>query len=337
MNEFFKNILVGINSVVGNYGWSIVLFTLLIRLICFPFDFKSRSSMRRMTKLQPQMAALQKKYAKDPDKLNAKTAELYRKEHINPLSSCLPMLISMPILFIMFAAMRMVANENLVQQVFSILQGQTPKLESWLWVKNVWMPDSPFAGVLPNASALTAIPTDIWTAAFNALGDAAANLPTLIDGTVLTAESFATANLSATITNIVATMETIPLYQEATQVAFNVNWIIVNLQWMVQTNGYFILPVLSAVTQYLMTVLQPTTQAAAGNDAQAQSAESMNTMMKWFFPLFSLWICCSYNAVFAIYWVVSNIIAAGTTVLINMILDAKEKKQVANAEEVVIK
>lgn len=336
MNEFFKSILMGINGFVGNYGWSIVLFTLLIRVVLFPFDYKSRVSMRQMTKLQPQIAALQKKYAKDPDKLNQKTSELYRKERINPMSSCLPMLITLPLLWIMFDAMRMVANENLVQQVISILQGQTPDVQGWLWVKNIWMPDSPFAAIVPNQAALTAIPSNIWTAAFQALGEGINNLPVMADGTMLTLESFANENLRATIPNIVATMEMLPGYQEATHVAFNVNWIIVQLQWMTHGNGFFILPILSAVTQYLMTILQPT-QTPAADDASAQAAQSTNNMMKWFFPLFSLWICSSYNAVFAIYWVTSNVVAAAQTFVINAMLDAKDKKQAALREEDAIK
>ena len=96
INTFLASILSGINVVVNNYGWSIVVFTILIKTILFPLDLKSRKSMRRMSMLQPQVAKLQKKYANDKEKLNQKTAELYRKERINPLSGCLPMLISFP-------------------------------------------------------------------------------------------------------------------------------------------------------------------------------------------------------------------------------------------------
>ena len=62
MNEFCAGILNGINTVIGNYGWSMVIFTLLFKLIILPLNYKSRKSMRRMSNLQPQMAKLQKKY-----------------------------------------------------------------------------------------------------------------------------------------------------------------------------------------------------------------------------------------------------------------------------------
>ena len=118
INEFLKTILEWIYSFVGNYGWAVVLFTLLVRLIVMPFDYKSRVGMRKMQKIAPMQAKLQKKYEKDPDKMNKKLQELYRAQRVNPLSSCLPMLISLPILFAMFTAMRMVANEHLAQQAF---------------------------------------------------------------------------------------------------------------------------------------------------------------------------------------------------------------------------
>ena len=100
MNDFLVAILNGINSVIHNYGWSMVVFTLLIKLILLPLDYKSRKSMRRMTRLQPQVAKLQKKYANDKEKLNQKTAELYRREGINPMSGCLPMLVSLSLIHI---------------------------------------------------------------------------------------------------------------------------------------------------------------------------------------------------------------------------------------------
>ena len=154
--QFLADILGGINSVFGNYGWSIMVFTLLIRLVLMPFDYKSRVSMRRMSDLQPQIAVLQKKYAKDQAKLNQKTSELYKKEHINPLSGCLPLLLSYPILIAMFGAMRYIANEQVVQQVLAIFQNPDalPKFESWLWVKNIFVSDN-WAQSVPNYTSVT--------------------------------------------------------------------------------------------------------------------------------------------------------------------------------------
>lgn len=323
MNEFLKGILDGINTVIGNYGWSIVVFTLLLRIVLFPFDYKSRVSMRKTTKLQPQLAALQKKYANDKEKLNRKMSELYKKEKINPLSSCLPMLLTLPILYAMWTALRIIANEQMVSQVFTILQGQTPAMEGWLWVKNLWMPDSPFAAAWPDLNSLQLIPADIWQNVYNAL---------IAQGVTLPAEityDFA-GNLQGTIQAIYAYMEKMPEYVTATSnvPGWSFNLLLTQVDLKTMYNGFFILPILAAVTQYLMTVLQPTQATGTEN----QQAAGTGNFMKWFFPLFSLFVCSSYNAVFSLYWVMGNIIAAVQNIGINWYLDNKEKREAAIGE-----
>ena len=193
MNDFLFNILAWIQSWVGSWGWAMVVFTVMIRLVLTPLDIKSRVSMRKTTKLQPQLQALQKKYANDKEKLNAKTAELYKKEHINPLSSCLPLLLTWPILIAVFGAMRMAANKELLMQLTQILNNEVPTLERWLWIKNLWMPDSLFASCMPDLNTLRQIPADQWLAWFNGLDQS--SLPSLLQGLNLTAESFAQNNL----------------------------------------------------------------------------------------------------------------------------------------------
>ena len=123
--QFLYNILAGINSVVGNYGVSIIIFTILMRMICMPFDYRSRKGMRKMSAIQPKLNELQKKYANDKQKYQQKQAELMRKEGYNPLSGCLPMLLTWPLMIAMFAAMRAIANEHLAMQAFQYLAGET--------------------------------------------------------------------------------------------------------------------------------------------------------------------------------------------------------------------
>ena len=324
MNEFLKSILDGINSVVGNYGWTIVVFSLLLRLVIFPFDYKSRVSMRKTTKIQPQLTALQKKYANDKDTLNRKMSELYKKEKINPLSSCLPMLLTMPILFAVWAALRMMANEQMVQQVFDILQGKEPVMESWLWVKNLWMPDSPFSAAWPDLNSLRMVTSDIWQNAYNTLVANGANLPATIT------YDFSDANLQATIQAIYTYMEQMPEYVKATSnlPGWSFNLLIAQLDLKTMYNGFFILPLLAAGTQFLMNAMQPTQATGDAN----QQAQANSNFMKWFLPLFSLFVCSGYSAVFSLYWVMGNVIGALQTVGINWYLDRKEKKEATVGE-----
>lgn len=330
MNEFLKGILDGINTLFGNYGWSIIVFTLLVKLVLMPFDYKSRVGMRKTTRIQPQVAALQKKYANDKDKLNAKMAELYKKEGVNPLSSCLPMLLTFPILIAMFNAMRMVSNEQLVRQAFDIVLGNEPQLESWLWIKNLWMPDSPFAAAWPDLNSLTVIPADIWQKVLQAMpAETVALLSDKVQaatGAAISYEAFG-ASLKETIQAVYNTMAAMPDYVEHVSKlpGFDFNLIITQVSVMKNFNGWFLLPILSAGSQFIMSSMtQP-----AQTDASQQQASTGN-FMKWFFPLFTLWLCFSYTAAFALYWVASNLIAMAQNWGINKYLDAKDKKA-ANA------
>lgn len=330
MNEFLRGILVGINSVIHNYGWSIVVFTLLIRVIIVPFDYKSRLSMRKTQKIQPKINALQKKYANDKEKLNLKMNELYKKEKINPLSSCLPILLTMPILFAMFAAMRMVANEQVVQQVMDMLQGKAPEMQGWLWVRNLWMPDSPFAGQLPDLNTLRMIPADIWQRMIT--GE---NLEWLMTTFGFAEDCLSGANLNSTIVTLNAALQETEFYVNTGVLdGWTFNLFIASFSIMKDMNGYFILPLMACLTQVLMTKLTPS-QPAPEKDAQGNPVNKQNNMgfMNWFFPLFSLYICASSNAAFSLYWVAANVIAVVENIVINKYLDAKEAKELLMSNE----
>ena len=320
INTFLASILSGINFVVQNYGWSIVVFTFLIKLVLFPLDLKSRKSMRRMSMLQPQIAKLQKKYANDKDKLNQKTAELYRKEHINPLSGCLPMLITFPVLIAMFAAMRMVANNELARQAIDMITTGTQHNESWLWVKNLWMPDSPFATMIADQNSLKQITADIWQNVFSKLSpDQVAALANLnITAANISGDTiFSVLQNSAAYANEMLTWSTMP----------EVNLIFFKLTIYAKCNGFYLLPVLAGVTQFLMTLTQPMTPTTS--DAPGAPGAGTNKFMKWFFPFFTLYICSSYNAGFAIYWVAANIISWVSGIIMNDVFNKQDKQRAA--------
>jgi YidC/Oxa1 family membrane protein insertase len=101
--------LVWINGYVGNFGWSIVLLTILINALMFPLRHKSVVSMRKMQEIQPEAKAIQDRYAKlkatDPakQKMNQELMDLYRQRGVNPLSGCLPMLLMMPVLYAFYS------------------------------------------------------------------------------------------------------------------------------------------------------------------------------------------------------------------------------------------
>jgi YidC/Oxa1 family membrane protein insertase len=101
--------LVWINNYIGNYGWSIIALTLLINIAIFPLRHKSVVSMRKMQQLQPEIKAIQDRYGKmkatDPgrQKMNQELMDLYKSRGANPASGCVPMLLTMPILFAFYS------------------------------------------------------------------------------------------------------------------------------------------------------------------------------------------------------------------------------------------
>ena len=316
MNDLFYNFLAFIKGIVGNWGVALIIFTILIRAALTPLDMKSRVSMRRTQKLQPQLQALQKKYANDKEKLNAKTAELYKKEHINPLSSCLPLLLTWPILIIVFNAMRMAANQEMLKQMAQVLNGaETIQMEPFLWIKNLWMPDNLFKTAFPDEATLKAIPLDQWQKWFNGLADG--EIPAMIQ------EMGITSIDSDAVAQIIERITSLDIYKA--QTALNPEMVVPLFGWTVpeagNINGWLLLPALSAISQIVMTKI------TTGNQPQQPAANGQpNTgkFLQYFFPIFSLWICLSATASFALYWVAGNLVSMAQTVIINKILDKRE-------------
>ncbi len=87
---------------IGNMGWAIILFAVLLRLVMFPIANKSYESMSKMKKVQPKIMALQETYKNDKMRLQQEMMNLYKKEKINPASGCLPMLIQIPVFFSLY-------------------------------------------------------------------------------------------------------------------------------------------------------------------------------------------------------------------------------------------
>ncbi|NTU86140.1 MAG: YidC/Oxa1 family membrane protein insertase, partial [Chloroflexales bacterium] len=96
--------LIWFSSITGNVALGIILFTVAARLIILPLTLTSIRSSRRMQELQPMIKELQRKYGKDPQKLQEETLKLYREYKINPVGGCLPLLLQLPIFFGVYQA-----------------------------------------------------------------------------------------------------------------------------------------------------------------------------------------------------------------------------------------
>jgi YidC/Oxa1 family membrane protein insertase len=122
-----------INNYVGNWGVSIIVFTLLLKLLLFPVTAKGFVSMANMRKVMPKMKELQDRYANDKQKLSQEMMTLYKKEGANPLGGCLPMIAQMPFFIGFFFALR-----EMVELRYA---------DFGLWVTDLSVPDPLF--ILP--------------------------------------------------------------------------------------------------------------------------------------------------------------------------------------------
>jgi YidC/Oxa1 family membrane protein insertase len=95
-----------LHNVLPNYGFVIIVFSILVKVFLFPLTRKSTESMAKMQVLQPQMTALREKYGDNKEKLNQQMMKLYKDEKVNPLGGCLPMFLQMPIMFSLFNVFR---------------------------------------------------------------------------------------------------------------------------------------------------------------------------------------------------------------------------------------
>ena len=126
IRQFLTFLLNTTDKYVGNFGVSIIIVTILIKIMLLPLTLKQDKSMKEMKKLQPELEKIKEKYANDKQMLNIKTMELYREHKVNPLGGCLPILIQLPILFALLFAL------------FGVLRnGIIPKDSSFLWMKLV--------------------------------------------------------------------------------------------------------------------------------------------------------------------------------------------------------
>lgn len=143
----------------NSYLWTIIISTVLLRLVQILPDISNRKTQIKMAKIQPKVDELQKRYQNDPQKLRMEQSKLMKENGVNTLTSCLPMLLTLPLFFCFFAAFRCWGNEETVTLMYETVvarsyeEGTQERAEAedmamdtfksfkFLWVHNIWQPD----------------------------------------------------------------------------------------------------------------------------------------------------------------------------------------------------
>ena len=122
-------------GMIGNYGISLIVVTVIVKLCLYPVYAKSIKSTMRMTEVQPKMQEIQQKYANDKATMNEKLAELYKEEGVSMYGGCLPMIVQMIVIMGLFALLRnpmaYIASDTMLFAIH----------EPFLWINDLAQPD----------------------------------------------------------------------------------------------------------------------------------------------------------------------------------------------------
>jgi YidC/Oxa1 family membrane protein insertase len=294
ISDFFVTLLKLFYSFIHDYSGAIIILTVAIRLLILPLDLKQKQSARKMALVQPKLESLKKRYANNPQQLQKKQQELYKTEGVRPLAGCLPMLITLPIFFAFFGAMRVLEAEQTMSFMLNAhhLGAAAYDLPQWLWVHNFWQPDSGLEPIMKAGTAFAQFVssnTNISPQQLHMLSTSG-----LLDFN-LTAGMQAGAGYTTLSENIIT--------------ANGVNGL---------ANGWFILPILAGASLFLQQKM---------TSGQTPQAAQGGKFMLWFFPLFSVYICATANTAFAVYWLFANIYALGQTLVVNYIYKKRDEKR----------
>ncbi len=313
MSQFFGNIFEWINTFTHNYGLSIILFTILFRLLLLPFDIRSRVGQReytkKMKKIQPEMEVINKAYKNDPQKAQQMMMEIRKREGIGMLpKGCGTMLLTYPILIAFFAVFRNIAAVKLDE--LALVAGNPESVSMWfnensfLWIKNIWQPDVYF-----NFSEVWGLRT-LW-------------IIKGIDGNILPATAAQVQAILQPAQDMINTNGLdIAAYSE--QLFASLQPALPEVVRGIGGNGLYIFPLLSGLVQVFSFKMSSTQQV---NDPAAQQAQGTGKFMKIFFPILFVYFCLVSSAALAIYWTTSSLCMIVSNYLINKVLDARDKKK----------
>jgi len=131
IRDFVMWCLISINKLFGNLGWSLVIFSLLTKIVFMPLTIKSTESMKKMQQLTPKLNELKVKFKDKPELMQKEMMKLYRENKVNPMGGCFPLLLQMPFFFALYSAL-----------IDSIDLWHAPFI---LWMKDLSMPDTVFS------------------------------------------------------------------------------------------------------------------------------------------------------------------------------------------------
>ena len=277
----FAWLLRALYELTSSYGWALVLFTVVIKLIMLPFQMKSKKSMMRMSRFQPMIKEIQTRYKNNQVKMNEELQRLYAEEGVNPMSGCLWSFLPFPILIALYSIIR--------QPITRFMMLTTTAMQ----------------GVIDAVSA----------AGF----DLAAIAMTANDGAVTVKDGLTQLQPYGQITLVKAAQElgvALPegwIHMDFSFLGMDLTMIPSDVIGQIGTGGWavigvLLIPIVSGALSFWQSKVSMAgnPSAADPNDPTARSSR----MMMWMMPLMSLWIGFTLPAALGVYWIVNSLLYA---------------------------
>lgn len=294
-----------IYNLVQNYGWSIILFTVIVKLILLPLQIKSQRSMKKQQKIQPIMAELQKKYANDKEKLQTEMMKIYKENNVSMTGGCLPLLIQFPILIGLYRVIQRPLSyllsvnfkaEDVIARVAEIVGKMAADPAVSHAVANV--KSLAPAEMAKTISKMYEIQFSTWCryleqiAPGSGYGDWALNFNFLgLDLSKVPSSAFS-AIVNGDFTNFA-------------------------------TVGLLLIPIVAILATWLSTKQTQKMSGQSAAQANEQTA-SMNKTMNLMMPLMTGFFTLTLPSALGIYWIASSLMQIVTQYILNAYLDKKE-------------
>lgn len=275
----FAWLLRALYELTSSYGWALVLFTVVIKLIMLPFQMKSKKSMMRMSRFQPMIKEIQTRYKNNQVKMNEELQRLYAEEGVNPMSGCLWSFLPFPILIALYSIIR--------QPITRFMMLTTTAMQ----------------GVIDAVSA----------AGF----DLAAIAMTANDGAVTVKDGLTQLQHYGQITLVKAAQElgvALPegwIHMDFSFLGMDLTMIPSDVIGQIGTGGWavigvLLIPIVSGVLSFWQSKVSMAGNPAAAdpNDPTARSSR----MVMWMMPIMSLWIGFTLPASLGVYWIANSVL-----------------------------
>lgn len=264
-------------ELTGSYGWALVLFTLVVKLVMLPFQMKSKKSMMRMSRFQPMIKEIQTRYKNNQVKMNEELQRLYAEEGVNPMSGCLWSFLPFPILIALYSIIRqpitrfMLLTNETVQTLIDAVSAAGADLSSVVMMSD---------GAAVVKDGLTQLQPYGQISLVKLAQEMGIALP---EGWINMDFGFLGVDLTVIPSNVIGQIT-------------SGGWAVI---------GVLLIPILSAALSFWQSKVSMSANPSSDpNDPAARSTR----MMMWMMPLMSLWIGFTLPASLGVYWIANSVL-----------------------------